>query len=322
MVVPMMLRSLLIVWIIGCFTRFGAEPGPAPNANAAVQRSSALDVALESLPAEQPAREPGQGVAQPVANQLPPMRLRQPIPDRLVVLTFDDAPVTQAVYAAPILHKYRFGATFYICEFPPNFKDKTKYMSWEQVRQLDKMGFEIGNHTAYHTHVSKMSREQFQASLAYIEEKCKSYGIPKPVTFAYPGYDARSNDLDVLTQRGYTFARAGLERPYDPLKDNALLVPGFNANGTDPGHVLDVIRQAHDGKIVVLTFHGIPDYEHPWVTTPPELFAQYMQFLHENRYKVIAMRDLAKYVDPEKAMQIKPSALSASPAQQPSAEAR
>ncbi len=52
--------------------------------------------------------------------------LRRPIPDRLVVLTFDDAPVTHVTFAAKILRKYKFGATFFICEFPPNFADKTK----------------------------------------------------------------------------------------------------------------------------------------------------------------------------------------------------
>jgi peptidoglycan/xylan/chitin deacetylase (PgdA/CDA1 family) len=301
-----------------------------PNAATAVQPLSAPipdagrhldDIAVRSLLAEWLSRQPVQDVGQQVTlNAIPisrapriiqvaPLRLHHRIPDRLVVLTFDDAPVTQVVYAAPILHKYHFGATFFICEFPPNFKDKTKYMAWEQVQQLYKMGFEIGNHTATHTHVSKMSREQFQDSLAYIEEKCKSYGIPKPSTFAYPGYDARSKDLDILTERGYTYARAGLERAYDPRTDKALLVPGFNANGTNPDHVLDAIKQAHDGKIVVLIFHGIPDYEHPWVTTPPELFAQYMQFLHKNRYKVIAMRDLARYVDPKDAVFNKPLAI-------------
>ena len=300
-----MYRSLIVGWMVALLTLSHTEPTPPLNAPPPARRWGELS------PAEQ---SNGQQVVsstivrfQPLrAVEVGPVRLRRRIPDRLVVLTFDDAPVTQALYAAPILRKYHFGATFFICEFPPNFKDKTKYMSWEQIQHLYKMGFEIGNHTAFHTHVSRMSREQFQDSLAYIEEKCKTYGIPRPVKFAYPGYDARSKDLDVLTERGYTFARAGLERPYDPLKDNPLLVPGFNANGTDPDHVLDSIKQAHNGKIVVLIFHGIPDYEHPWVTTPPELFAQYMQFLHKNRYKVIAMRDLARYFDPNASLQIKP----------------
>ena len=44
--------------------------------------------------------------------------------------------------------------------------------------------------------------------------------------------------------------------------------------------------------------HGVPDYAHPAVTTPPELFEEYLKYLHDNHYKVIALRDLAKYVDP------------------------
>jgi peptidoglycan/xylan/chitin deacetylase (PgdA/CDA1 family) len=330
-----MIRFLIVWCMVGLVTPLQVEPAQPQQALTPVRswsapdpvaKQSPNDVAMQPLPVGQMPPGSMQGAGQPVdlnaaqnsqplhVTEVGQVRLRRRIPDRLVVLTFDDAPVTQALYAAPILHKYHFGATFYICEFPPNFSDKTKYMSWEQIQHLYKMGFEIGNHTAFHTHVSRMSRKQFEDSLAYIEEKCKSYGIPKPVTFAYPGYDARSKDLDVLTERGYIFARAGLELTYDPLKDNPLLVPGFNANGTDPDHVTDVIKQAHDGKIVVLTFHGIPDYEHPWVTTPPELFARYMQFLHKNRYKVIAMRDLARYVDPSTSLQIEPLANSMSAA--------
>jgi len=46
----------------------------------------------------------------------------------------------------------------------------------------------------------------------------------------------------------------------------------------------------------VLTIHGVPDYAHDWVNTPPELFAGYLRFLQDNYYTVIALRDLKKYV--------------------------
>ena len=55
--------------------------------------------------------------------------------------------------------------------------------------------------------------------------------------------------------------------------------------------------QATDGKIAILQFHGAPDVEHPWVHTPPERFAEYMKYLHDEGFRVIALRDLAKYVD-------------------------
>ena len=58
------------------------------------------------------------------------------------------------------------------------------------------------------------------------------------------------------------------------------------------------MAQARDGKIAVLCFHGVPALEHPWVNTDPEDFKKYMQYLKDEQCTVIAVRDLAKYVDP------------------------
>ena len=70
---------------------------------------------------------------------------------------------------------------------------------------------------------------------------------------------------------------------------------------------MNALQQAKDGKIVVLTIHGVPDYEHPWVTTPPELFKEYLQFLHDNHYKVIALKDLKQFINVKNALKtIKP----------------
>jgi hypothetical protein len=57
------------------------------------------------------------------------------------------------------------------------------------------------------------------------------------------------------------------------------------------------VNQATGGRIAILKFHGVPDVEHPWVPTPPERFEEYMGYLHDQRFTVIALRDLAKYVD-------------------------
>ena len=218
------------------------------------------------------------------------------VPDRVIVLSFDDAVVSHATFVAPLLKKYRFGGTFFVCEFPPDFDDKTKYMTWEQIRELNEMGFEIGSHTRNHTHVNKMNREQFVAELAYIEEKCTRNGIPKPVSFAYPAYETHPSALTILAEQGYRFARAGGSRPYDPKTDDPLLIPSFSTSGDHNERVLDALRQARDGRIVVLTVHGVPDFAHPSVTTPPELFAEYLRYMAESNYTAMAVRDLAKFI--------------------------
>jgi hypothetical protein len=55
------------------------------------------------------------------------------------------------------------------------------------------------------------------------------------------------------------------------------------------------LRQANDGRIVVLTIHGVPDTAHPKVTTAPDLFQRYLDFLRDEDYTVVALRDVPKY---------------------------
>lgn len=218
------------------------------------------------------------------------------VPDRLVVLTFDDAVSNHATFVGPLLKQYGFGATFYVCEFPPDFAtNKQQYMTWEQIRGLADAGFEIGNHTGRHTLVPQLGNAELQEEIAYIERRCKEYGIPKPVTFCYPGCRVSPEALPVLRKCGYQFARIGSNRPYDPAVDDSLLVPSFECHGDDPRVFYRAVEQACKGRIPVLMFHGVPEFTHPWVNTPRELFEEYMNYLARENFQVIAMRDLARF---------------------------
>ena len=102
----------------------------------------------------------------------------EPIPEKLVVLTFDDSVKSHFTVVRPILLKYGFGATFFITEgfdFPTN---KTDYMTWEQIKQLHADGFEIGNHTRDHMGVTPESLPKLEDQLAGINIQCRKHGIP------------------------------------------------------------------------------------------------------------------------------------------------
>ncbi|MEO9894384.1 polysaccharide deacetylase family protein [Aurantibacter sp.] len=230
--------------------------------------------------------------------------VKKPLPEKLVVLTFDDAPASQYSVVAPLLKEFNFGATFFVCEFPPNYKDSTLYMNWRQTKALDQMGFEIANHTQMHANVSKLSPKEFHKELAYIENKCDSLGIVKPTNFAYPGYGLNAEVLPFLEERGYQFARAGGSRIYDPLEDHPFLIPSWATNAKNKTEILSALNKAKAGNIVVLTLHGVPDIEHPWVDTPPELFKEYLQYLAKNNFTVISLRELGSYINIEKAKEL------------------
>lgn len=227
--------------------------------------------------------------------------IKQPLPDKTVVLTFDDAVRSQITFVAPLLKELGFGATFYVCDFPRAPKDEDKYMTWDQIAELHNMGFEIGNHTRSHPHIGKIPEEKIIEELDYIDRQCQTRGIPVTTTFAYPGYGLNEKALPIFVKRGILFARAGGNRCYDPTVDHPYLVPSFDIAGTDEKKVIGFLNQVAPGKIAVLTIHGVPDLLHPWVNTPPEVFERYMKYLKDNGYTVLAMRDLAEYVDAEKA---------------------
>lgn len=227
--------------------------------------------------------------------------IKKQIPDKLIVFTFDDATASQYSVVAPLLKKYGFGATFFICEFPPNFQDSSKYMNWRQIIELDRMGFEVANHTQTHPKITRLSDSLLNEQLSYIEKKCDSYHIVKPSSFAYPGYDLNLPVLTALQMRGYLFARAGGSRVYDPRTDHPLLIPSWAMKADNKQQIMEAFQQARDGKIVVLTIHGVPDMEHPWVNTPPEMFGEYLQYLKDNNYKVVSLRGLTEFIDANEA---------------------
>ena len=238
--------------------------------------------------------------------------LHKTIPNKLVVLTFDDGCKSQATFVGPLLKSYGFGATFYITEGLNFLTNKEAYMTWEEVKGLHNDGFEIGNHTRHHRNVTQQTAEELSVDLEHIDKRCEAYGIPQPTTFCYPGYSHSEAAAQVLAEHGFHFARRGVapEFPYsgegergptyNPALHHPLLIPTTGAAG--PNWDFDdftwALTQATDRNITILTFHGVPDVEHPWVHTEPEQFEVYMAHLAENDCKVIALRDLADYVDP------------------------
>ena len=237
-------------------------------------------------------------VAQNHVKQKSEPKVPKAVPDKTVVLTFDDSVASHARYVGPYLKKLGFGATFFITEGFKFTTDKTHYMKWREIKALHDAGFEIGNHTRRHIPVRNQPLDQLKSDIQYIERQCQRFGIAKPVSFCYPAYQTSSKALGVLRDLGYRFARAGGSRGADLLKDDPLLLPqAFDAK---PKSTLEqfvaAAGKAKNGRVAIMTFHGVPDVKHPWVSTDREKFEKYMTYLKENDFHVIALRDLSPYV--------------------------
>ncbi|MBI2432895.1 MAG: polysaccharide deacetylase family protein [Candidatus Hydrogenedentes bacterium] len=236
-----------------------------------------------------------------------------PAPDKTVVLTFDDAVKSHRTFVGPLLKELGFSASFFVTQLW--MEDKENFMTWQDIAELHQMGFEIGNHTWTHLGLSTAERaKQLPEELRQVEAALAQVGVPKPISFAWPGNAFSAEARDVLKQAGYRFARRGMQPevpygkiipgpPYEPAKYDPLLVPSTGDAYPEwtLEHFKQVVAQAVGGKIVVVQFHGVPDIAHPWVHTPPERFQEYMRYLKDEGFQVLALRDLARYVDPDRA---------------------
>ena len=252
------------------------------------------------------------GAAVLLSAAVAPVSGAEAIPDKLVVLTFDDSVASHYTVARPLLKRYGFGATFFITEGFSFRTNKQDYMTWEQIAELHRDGFEIGNHTRDHLTITAVTVSRLADQLDTIDARCREHSIPRPVSFAWPGNAFHTNALPVLQQAGIRFARRGGEPEvpyekgggiaYEPGVDHPLLIP--TAGDARPNWTLDNLKRASalagGGRIAVLQFHGVPEGEHPWVNTPRERFEEYMAWLHREGFKVIALRDLGRYVDASK----------------------
>ncbi len=125
--------------------------------------------------------------------------------DKSVVLTFDDGWESQYKYAVPILEKYKFPATFFIIT---NYTTRP-YMSWDELKDLVKNGFDIGSHTENHPPLTKRKEDQLKNEILGSKKALEDKLGITVTTLAYPYYLENKNVRDVVQKSGYLGARAG-----------------------------------------------------------------------------------------------------------------
>ncbi len=133
------------------------------------------------------------------------------IPAKAIVLTFDDGWKSQYTYAYPILKKFGYTASFYIITSYPTGKYPA-YMGWDQIRDLDKNGMEIGSHTVHHVNLARIPVAQVAPELTDSKatlEKELGHAI---TTFVYPEYGQNAMVQAAVKSAGYLAARAGWSR--------------------------------------------------------------------------------------------------------------
>lgn len=113
------------------------------------------------------------------------LALGRALPERAVVLTFDDGYRGLMDYALPVTQRYGFtGTVFVITDFSDY--DLPAYLNWTQIKQLYALGWRIEPHTKTHLTLASRTRDkQVYEMLGSIETIEANLGV-RPRFFCYP----------------------------------------------------------------------------------------------------------------------------------------
>jgi peptidoglycan/xylan/chitin deacetylase (PgdA/CDA1 family) len=129
-----------------------------------------------------------------------------PLPARPIIISFDDDWQSQYVNAVPLLRKYGFTATFFVWV---RAVGREHHMTWDEIRELDAEGMEIGCHTLTHLILPKLrSDDTLRREIVAARNMIEAH-IGHPVTsLAYPfgQYDERV--VAIAREAGFTSARS------------------------------------------------------------------------------------------------------------------
>jgi peptidoglycan/xylan/chitin deacetylase (PgdA/CDA1 family) len=142
-----------------------------------------------------------------------------PLPERAVVLTFDDGYADFHDNAFPLLSEHGFTATVFMttgwmADAGPHAAGRPldRMLSWRQVHELDRAGIEIGAHSHSHAQLDQLGGPELEAELRRSKELLDAHTAAPVTTLAYPfGYSsARVRAAAAAT--GYRHAAAVANR--------------------------------------------------------------------------------------------------------------
>ena len=179
--------------VILMYHRFGESAHPSTNI-----RLDQFEAHLEELGS-------GGYTVLSIADILAAINARQPLPERAVGITIDDAYLSVYTEAWPRLRRAGFPFTLFVATDAID-REFASYMSWDQIRDLRANGVAIGSQTASHLHMPANREARNQEDLRLSNERFQRELGAMPTVFAYPFGEASTRIQEIVKAAGFTHA--------------------------------------------------------------------------------------------------------------------
>lgn len=120
-----------------------------------------------------------------------------PLPQKPVVLTFDDGYIDHYRYVFPTLREYGLKGTFFIITAYADHASPS-HLSWQQINEMAADGMQMEAHTKNHLDLRERDRDFLIYEILGSLESISAHTGTTSVMFAYPGGRYDTTTLDVI----------------------------------------------------------------------------------------------------------------------------
>lgn len=166
----------------------------------------------------------------------------EPLPDRPVMVTFDDGYRSNYLHAYPVLQQHGFsGVIFMVTGLAGQKVGRLEYLTWEDMHAMTASGvIEIQAHSHDgHRNIDGQpalvhwSEEEILADWQLLSEALAAAELPPATAYAYPFGAHDEECIDALRKAGvklgFTVHHGHVAQDHDPLRLNRLVVyPGMD----------------------------------------------------------------------------------------------
>lgn len=138
------------------------------------------------------------------------------LPEKPIVITFDDGYRNNYRYAYPILKKYGFTATIFVAtktigginefDYLANIQPKNQMLSWNEIKEMNDSGITIGAHTIDHVRLSKISQSEAKNQILGSKEILEKELKKEVRYFCYPYGDCNQTVAQIVKECGFSAA--------------------------------------------------------------------------------------------------------------------
>ncbi len=199
-----------------------------------------------------------QGYRALTVSQLVQMRQAgQPLPERAIVLTFDDGYANFLSTAMPIMAKHGLASTLYVTT---GFVDHQRHLfgtqpsilTWPQLREIQRNPLvEIGAHTHDHSPLDRLNRADAEREITLPKQRLEQELGQRIESFCYPfGFNSAAVRAQVKAA-GYTSACAIYYRTSAPNEDAFALSRFLIADTTDLNEFAQLVTGRGPRKLLL-----------------------------------------------------------------------